>query len=93
LEPGQESGRKFVTRQIAGNVVMLNLLRFRKVADYSVAPELAPQIEISGAEAFDRYIKHTLPFLRETGGELLFLGDGGSFLIGPLDERHIQPYR
>jgi hypothetical protein len=28
-----------------------------------------------------------MPFLREAGGELLFLGNGGNFLIGPPDER------
>jgi hypothetical protein len=35
LEPTQSSGRSFVSRQIAGEVVMLNLLRFRDYADYS----------------------------------------------------------
>lgn len=28
-----------------------------------------------------------MPFLRKCGGELIFLGDGGSFLIGPQRER------
>ena len=87
LEPTQDSGRAFVQRGITGPVVMLNLLRFRAVADYSAHPELAPQTPISGAAAFDRYIAHTLPFLRESGGELLFLGAGGRFLIGPADEQ------
>ena len=36
-------------RQTAGNVVMLNLLRFREVADYSAYPDLAPPTPISGA--------------------------------------------
>ncbi len=66
---------------------MLNLLRFREIADYSGAPELAPESPISGAAAFQRYIEHTLPYLRESGGELIFLGAGGSFLIGPESER------
>ena len=30
---------------------------------------------------------HTRPFLRDSGGELVFLGDGGRYLIGPPDER------
>jgi hypothetical protein len=38
---------------IEGGLVMLNLLRFREVADYSANPELAPAAPISGAEAFD----------------------------------------
>ena len=66
---------------------MLNLLRFRELADYSAMPELAPPKPIRGAEAFQRYIEHTLPYLRESGGDLLFLGNGGAFLIGPSEER------
>ena len=87
LEPTQESGRDFVMRGIAGPVVMLNLLRFRAVADYSATPELAPAAPISGAAAYDLYIAHTLPHLAESGGEVLFLGEGGPFLIGPGAER------
>ena len=87
LEPTWEAGRAFMARQLQGSVAMLNLLRFRDVADYSVAPHLAPGEAISGREAFQRYVEHTLPYLRESGGDLLFLGDGGPFLIGPPEER------
>ncbi len=87
LEPTQESGRAFVMRQIQGNIVMLNMLRFRETADYSATPELAPETPISGAAAFQKYIDHTLPYLHETGGDLVFLGSGGQFLIGPEAER------
>jgi uncharacterized protein (DUF1330 family) len=87
LEPTQESGRAFFTRNISGKIVMLNLLRFRPIADYSATPHLAPAAPISGAAAYRLYIEHTLPHLKESGGELLFLGKGGAFLIGPSDER------
>jgi hypothetical protein len=83
LEPTQESGRALMMRRISGEIVMLNLLRFREVADYSTSPELAPSNTISGAAAYQRYIEHTLPFLHASGGELLFLGSGGPFLVGP----------
>lgn len=86
LEPTQEAGRALVQRGLTSPIVMLNLLRLKGVADYSAHPDLAPAAAISGAEAFDRYIDHTLPFLKETGGDILFLGRGGSFLIGPADE-------
>ena len=66
---------------------MLNLLRLRDVADYSANPELAPDQPITGAQAYDRYIAHTLPFLTQSGGAVLFLGEGGAFLIGPPGER------
>ncbi len=65
---------------------MLNLLRFRETADYSASPELAPEAAISGAEAFDKYIAHTIPFLEASGGAIRFLGKGGGWLIGPADE-------
>jgi hypothetical protein len=69
LTPTQELGQAFVARGITGSVVMLNLLRFRTIADYSASPELTPPTAISGAEAFQRYISHTLLYLTETGGE------------------------
>jgi hypothetical protein len=86
LEPTQESGRALVQRGIKGQVVMLNLLRFRDVADYSAHPELAPQTPIGGSEAYDRYMAHALPYLKQSGGDLLFYGAGGPFLIGPEHE-------
>jgi len=87
IEPTQSAGREFFLRGIEGSFIMLNLLRFRDIADYSQSPELAPVSAISGEAAFDKYIEHTLPFLQASGGELLFLGDGGRFLIGPETER------
>jgi hypothetical protein len=76
LEVTQESGWAFVMRKIPGEIARLNLLRFREVADYSATPDLAPPTPISGSDAFQCYIDHTLPYLRETGGDILFLGKG-----------------
>ncbi|MBS0389381.1 MAG: DUF1330 domain-containing protein [Proteobacteria bacterium] len=87
LEPTQSAGREFFSRGITGSVVMLNLLRFREIADYSAHAELAPSSAISGAEAYRRYMDHTLPFLREAGGDVLFVGNGARWLIGPETER------
>jgi hypothetical protein len=87
LEPTQEAGREFFTRNLQGPVVMLNLMRFKAVADYSGAPDLAPASPITGEAAYKLYMDHTLPFLQKSGGEVLFYGSGGAFLIGPSDER------
>jgi hypothetical protein len=87
LDPTQESGEALMARQLDGPVTMLNLLRFREVADYSANPELAPDEPISGVEAYQLYAEHTMPYLIESGGELVLAGDGGDFLIGPSDER------
>lgn len=86
LIPTQEAGRNFVMRQIQGSVIMLNLLRFRKIADYSATPDLNPNQPISGEQAYKLYIEHTIPFLTKSGGEILFMGKGGNYLIGPTDE-------
>lgn len=86
LMPTQEAGRDFVMRKIKGHVIMLNLLRFRKIADYSASPELMPDKPISGKEAYQLYIDHTLPFLENSGGEILLMGEGGNYLIGPINE-------
>ena len=87
LDPTQESGRDFYLNEMSGNIVMLNLLRFREVADYSASPELAPGEPISGSKAYAHYMKHTEPFLQASGGEVLFMGKGSSFLIGPTEEK------
>jgi uncharacterized protein (DUF1330 family) len=87
LMPTQEAGRDFIMRNIQGAVVMLNLLRFKKMANYSATPELAPKEPISGEMAYQLYIDHTLPHLKKSGGEILFMGKGGQFLIGPPNER------
>jgi uncharacterized protein (DUF1330 family) len=87
LNPTQASGRDLIMRNISGPVVMLNLLRFREIADYSETPDLAPLLAISGKEAYQLYIDHTLPHLLKSGGEILFVGNGGAFLVGPENEQ------
>jgi hypothetical protein len=87
LDPTEESATELFSRNITGEIVMLNLLRFREVADYTGFPDLKPGQPISGREAYQKYIDHTLPFLRESGGDMRFLGEGGKYFIGPQDER------
>ncbi|MDF2233099.1 DUF2239 family protein [Albimonas sp. CAU 1670] len=70
-----------------GAALMLNLLRLREVADYSETPDLAPETPISGVAAFERYVRETLPLLRESGGELTLLARAHPALIGPEGER------
>jgi uncharacterized protein (DUF1330 family) len=87
LEPTQESGRAFFMRGITGKVVMLNLLRYRAMADYTATPGLAPAEPITGEAAYRLYMDHTMPHLHKSGGKLLFFGRGGHFLVGPGSER------
>ena len=87
LDVSQEAGKEFFTKKSEGSVVMLNLLKFRDFADYSKSPELAPTNKISGKEAYQLYIKNTLPFLNAAGSEVIYQGKSNSFLIGPADEK------
>jgi uncharacterized protein (DUF1330 family) len=86
LEVSPEQGAAFFGTPEAGPVVMLNLLRFRDMADYSHAPDLAPDGPVSGREAYDRYMRDMRPLLEASGGNVLFSGSSAGFLIGPQDE-------
>ena len=87
LEPTQEAGMALFSRDIKGPVTMLNLLQFSPTADYSQNPQLSDGTPITGREAFQKYIRHTLPFLKQSGGQMIFLGECGNYFIGPQDER------
>lgn len=83
----ESQGKAFYLRENQGTVYMLNMLRFKDVADYSAAPELAPKADITGREAYELYVQHTSPFLKEIGSEVVFYGKADGFLIGPTDEK------
>lgn len=87
IEPTNDTVIAMLKRGIEGPVVMLNLLRFRETADYSATPELGGDKSISGEAAYRIYSDHALPFLTEAGGQMLFYGKGGNFVIGPEDVR------
>ncbi len=87
IHPTKEAGAAFFGAPPEGPVVMLNLLRFREVADYSRSPHLAPASPVSGEEAYRRYAAHTMPLLQRAGSEVLLVGKSRPPLIGPTDER------
>lgn len=68
-------------------VVMLNLLRFRDVADYSNRPDLAPAEPISGAAAYRRYSAAAQAALEGIGGTLELFRPCGPTFIGPEGEQ------
>lgn len=83
LAPTPASARALIARGMQTPVVMLNLLRFRDTADYSHAPDLAPDATITGVAAYALYMAGIAPLLAASGGEVLFDGRGGSWFIGP----------
>lgn len=87
LEPTEESAAALLSRNVVGEVLMLNLLRFREEADYTNTPEIAPADKVSGREAYQKYMELAAPILHENGGELMLLAEGGRYFIGPETER------
>lgn len=64
-------------------IVMLNLLKFRDVAEYKGQPA-----DYSGREAYRRYSLVALPKLAAIGAAVLYLGEAKATLIGPQDGEH-----
>lgn len=87
IEPTREQAQAFFDASLEGPLVMLNLLRFREVADYSQNPHLAPPKPISDSEAYKLFAQHTMPFVDGVGSQVLFQAAGHAALIGPEDER------
>ena len=87
LDVSPQQGARFFGSPEAGELVMLNLLRFRERADYSHAPELEPAGGVSGREAYHLYMAGMEPLLQASGGAVLYSGSAGTFLIGPDDEQ------
>jgi uncharacterized protein (DUF1330 family) len=65
-------------------VVMINLLRYRAVADY---PDGREKGSVTGRQAYERYSQLTLPHLLRVGGRLIWRADGRACLIAPPGER------
>lgn len=87
LNADPETGKQFYLDFVSkGKIVMLNLLKYKEVADYSNQTHLNNSEEISGEQAYRLYMEHTLPYLEKAGSRILFFGDAGNFLIGPTNE-------
>lgn len=87
IDATPEAGKDFYLNNLEGEILMLNLLKFKSIADYDNFPMIKPETKITGKEAYHEYMNHTLPFLEEAGGTVLFYGKSYSFLIGPEYEK------
>ena len=56
IAPMPESVQSQMQRNITRPVTLLNLSKFRRVADYSASRDLAPAHDVTGEEAFETYI-------------------------------------
>lgn len=62
---------------------MLNLVKFKPIAEYSGTGMPQAKERISGKEAYAKYLELTLPVMKKAGGNIKFYGSCGDFLIGP----------
>ncbi len=87
LKPRPEIIKSLMAGQLKGPITMLNLLKYREIADYGSSPDLAPEQEVSGTDAYKLYMQNTSKYLQKVGGEVIFLGKSSEFLIGPETEK------
>jgi uncharacterized protein (DUF1330 family) len=62
-------------------IVMVNLLRFRALADYASSGQRDEGG--TGKQAYGRYSKAVMPLLWEVGGQPLWMGKGRASVIAP----------
>ena len=70
-------------------VVMVNLLRFKARAAYP-REYTGAETEVSGEEAYQRYLETAASKVRALGGRLIWGGPAGMTLIGPPNEKWDQ---
>lgn len=87
LKASKEAGQKFYEKfRTKGKITMLNLLKFKPLADYTEYKSIQPTSQITGRKAYELYLDATKPEIDKLGAKVLFAGDCENFLIGPNDE-------
>lgn len=69
-----------------GVINMINLIRFRASAAYPADHACANE-NLSGEQAYQRYMAGTAPFIAKLGARVVWAGAPNLTLIGPADER------
>ncbi len=69
-----------------GVINMINLIRFRTRANYPVDHACA-QENLSGEQAYQRYMAATAPFIAKLGARVVWVGTPNLVVIGPSEER------
>jgi uncharacterized protein (DUF1330 family) len=78
LYPRPEQVQALLASDIQGPVVMVNLLKFKRVAG-------PPDEGLSGEEAYRRYGEQMAPFVTRHGGRLIFSGRAHTMVLGQSD--------
>jgi uncharacterized protein (DUF1330 family) len=71
-----------------GKIVMLNLLKYKTIADYTGIAVSNIQKDKTGKETYQYYKKQVEKIFEKTKvGNILYYGESQDFLIGPQDEK------
>jgi uncharacterized protein (DUF1330 family) len=71
-----------------GKIVMLNLLKYKPMADYTSISVSNIQKDKTGKETYQYYLKQVEKIFEKTKvGNILYYGESQDFLIGPQDEK------
>jgi len=85
IEPTAEQLERLATDAHEGPIVMVNLLKYRALADYAVdAPEAGSRL--SGREAYNRYGANALPAIQKVGGSIVWAGHQRFVAVGGADQ-------
>lgn len=76
ITPNKEQFIAFATAEREGEVVMLNLLKFKQKADSG---------DGTGSDAYNRYGELVAKMVEERGGRMVWLGKAEQVLIGDID--------
>lgn len=85
VDPDRAQFEAFKNLDRDSELNMLNLVRFRDLANYPDDHILARD-RLTGAEAYAHYGKETGPMLAKVGGSILWRGKFEATLIGPSQE-------
>lgn len=86
IDPTREQFEAFKALPRDTPINMINLVRFRDLANYPGDHELARD-GLTGAQAYAHYGDKTAPILKKVGGEVIWRGSFDATLIGPSDEK------
>ncbi|MEP2889579.1 DUF1330 domain-containing protein [Tateyamaria sp.] len=85
IDPSRDQFEAFKNLDRDQPIEMLNLVRFRDLANYPGDHELARD-GLSGAQAYALYGKHTAAILKKVGGSIVWRAQFETTLIGPMAE-------
>ncbi|WP_171102293.1 DUF1330 domain-containing protein [Ruegeria sp. HKCCD7255] len=85
IDPEREQFEAFKFLDRDHPIEMLNLVKFRKIADHPTDHALAGA-GLSGAQAYRNYGTETAPIIDRLGASILWRGAFQTMLIGPQDE-------